>query len=375
VPDLCDDVTVMCALDLDWRRAAYLVLAAGLVFLVCAGPERATASLNPALPEAEESQSAAHVGSPAAPKPATASRKDLPAAFTRTAPASIADLKVMEQRIKTLVRQVSPAVVAVAVGLDSGSGVIISADGLVLTAGHVCGGPHRDARFTFPDGKTVRGKTLGIDEDGDTGLMRITDPGPWPYAAIGDLEQARIGDWVLALGHPGGFDPRRSLVVRFGRLIRLSPGTLQTDCTISLGDSGGPLFDMHGGVIGIHNAISSSMVDNFHVPINKYYETWAELVAGDTEKRGPSAYAGAIGVDDPEGCRLVRIDKNSPASKAGLKVGDVVYEINSRDIKVSAAFQRWIAEAQPGETLNLAVKRGDNTLSLSLKLGPARSQN
>ena len=69
-----------------------------------------------------------------------------------------------------------------------------------LTAGHVCGAPDRDVRFTFPDGKTARGKTLGANLDNDTGLMRITDRGPWPHAEMGDLQQARIGDWVLALG-------------------------------------------------------------------------------------------------------------------------------------------------------------------------------
>ena len=208
-----------------------------------------------------------------APKPAAADLKQLAAAFTASVPVSIADLKSMEQHVKSLVAQVSPAVVAVEVGAGSGSGVVISADGLVLTAGHVCGRPNRDVRFTFPDGKTARGKTLGLDRESDTGLMRITDPGPWPHAAMGELAQARIGNWVLALGHPGGFDPERSLVTRLGRIILLMPEVLQTDCTISPGDSGGPLFDMHGRVIGIHSAISSSAAQNFHVPVTEFYST------------------------------------------------------------------------------------------------------
>jgi len=184
----------------------------------------------------------------------------------------------MEEHVKAMVARVSPAVVAVEMGDGSGSGVVITADGLIVTAGHVCGGPNREVSFTFPDGKIAHGKTLGVDLESDTGLMKITEPGTWPHVATGDLEQAKMGDWVLALGHPGGFDLKRSLVVRLGRIIRLAPDALQTDCTISPGDSGGPLFDMHGRVIGIHSYISSSPADNFHVPITAYYDSWTMLV-------------------------------------------------------------------------------------------------
>jgi len=305
-----------------------------------------------------------------APKPAPANRKELAAAFTKATPVSIADLKSMEHHIKALVTRVSPAVVAVEVNYASGSGVVISADGLVLTAGHVCGRAGRDVHFTFPDGKTAVGKTLGVDRDSDTGLMRITDSGSWPHAAMGELEQARIGDWVLALGHPGGFDLKRSLVVRLGRIIRLEPDALQTDCTISPGDSGGPLFDMYGRVIGIHSAISTSVAENFHVAVTQFYNTWNQLVKGESGSslmERPRAYVGANVVDEA-GCRLSRVEENGPAFKAGLKVGDLVLKVDERQIKVAASFRRWVAEAVPGETLNLEIKRGDKLLSLDVKL-------
>jgi serine protease Do len=308
---------------------------------------------------------------PAAPKPTPARRADLPTAFTWKAPISLADLKSMERHVKALAARVSPAVVEVEVGNGSGSGVVISADGLVLTAGHVCGGPDRNVRFTFPDGKTARGKTLGRDYESDTGLMRITDRGPWPHAAMGDLAQARVGDWVLALGHPGGFDLRRSLVVRLGRIIRFTPGALQTDCTISPGDSGGPLLDMHGRVIGIHSAISASVAENFHVAVSEFYDNWALLAkgtSGEVQVSAPRAYVGASGVNDAAGCRLTEVDEDSPASRAGLKVGDVVLKVNGREIKVSAAFRRWVDEAKPGETLNLEIKRGQEVLSVKVKV-------
>jgi serine protease Do len=292
-------------------------------------------------------------------------------AFTKTTPASIADLKSIEQRVKTLVSRVSPAVVAVEVGFGSGTGVVISDDGLVLTAGHVCGGPKRDVRFTFPNGKTAYGKTVGVDIESDTGLMKITSAGPWPHVPTGDLGQSAIGEWVLALGHPGGFDLQRSLVVRLGRIIRLAPAVVQTDCTISPGDSGGPLFDMYGRVIAIHSAISSSVADNFHVPITEFYTSWNQLVKTETEKnqaRPPMAYFGARVSDDSAGCCLSTVDPGSPASNAGLKPGDFILKVDEREIRVSASFRRWIAEAEPGETLHLEVKRGGKVFPLDVKL-------
>jgi serine protease Do len=275
------------------------------------------------------------------------------------------------------VKRLSPAVVDVEIGNGSGSGVIISEDGLVLTAGHVCGEADRSVRLTFQDGKVVRGKTLGVERDDDTGLIRITDKGPWPYAQVGDLDQARTGDWVLALGHPGGFDLKRSMVVRLGRIIRLAPGILQSDCTISPGDSGGPLFDMYGRVIGIHTSIGGALTANFHVPITLFYDDW-HVMAGLPDKKDASvakAYVGAVGVDAAGGCELKSVDKDSPASKAGLKVGDIVLKVDGREIVAAAAFKRWVTESEPGETLSMEVKRGDQTLSLDVKLAASPHSN
>ena len=188
---------------------------------------------------------------------------------------------------------------------------------------------------------------------------------------MGDLEQARIGDWVLALGHPGGFDLRRSLVVRLGRIIRFAPGALQTDCPLSPGDSGGPLLDMHGRVIGIHSAISTSVAENFHVAVTEFYDSWSVLAKGSSGEALvslPRAYAGANGVNDAAGCRLTEVDENSPASRAGLRAGDVVLKVNGQPIKLAATFRRWVDEAAPGETLSLEIKRGEETLSVKVKL-------
>jgi len=303
------------------------------------------------------------------PTPAPASRSRLPEALKKTVPVSISDLRSIQQHVEALVPKVSPAVVAVEVGGASGSGVVISADGLVLTAGHVAGSAGRQVRFVFPDGKVATGRTVGADPETDTGLMRITNSGPWPHVSVGDLQGVRLGDWVLALGHPGGFDLQRSLVVRLGRIISLVPGVLQTDCTISPGDSGGPLFDMNGRIIAIHTAISPSVAENFHVPITEFFDSWKELVASNTSRK-PRAYLGVTITDDPPGCRIAALEHDGPAAKAGMKIGDHVIQVDGRDILASASLRRWLAETDPGETLNLQIKRGDKTFPLTVKLAP-----
>lgn len=280
----------------------------------------------------------------------------------------------MEQQIKDLVTRVAPAVVAVRVGWSTGTGVVISDDGLVLSAAHVCERPGREAHFTFPGGKTARGRTLGTDHELDAGLMKITDAGKWPHVGIGELHPVRLGDWVLGLGHPGGFDPQRPAVVRLGRIIRLSADTLQTDCTLMAGDSGGPLFDMRGRVIGIHSRISESTAENFHVPICAYIEAWERLAKGESwgDSRPPRPWVGARGVDDPEGCRLERISEGGPALKAGLKVGDIVTRINDQPVTDAAAFVEVVNRAKPGDELIFVVKRDGQELSVKVTVEARR---
>jgi serine protease Do len=269
----------------------------------------------------------------------------------------------------------SPAVVAVQVGGASGSGVVISQDGVVLTAAHVCDEPNRDVRFTFPDGKTARGKTLGTNHEVDAGMMKITSDGPWPYVEMGDLDQAHLGDWVLTLGHPGGFDPERSLVVRLGRIIRLASEALQTDCTLTAGDSGGPLFDMRGRVIGIHSRISSSTAENFHISIRAYRDSWDRLAKGENwggERPSPRPWFGVRGADHPAGCKLEFVEENAPASKAGLKVGDVVRKVNAQEVKDYATLKRFVAVAKPGDELTVELQREEKEMTLIVKLEARR---
>jgi serine protease Do len=309
-------------------------------------------------------------GSPAfTPTPSLVSREALPAAFLKEAPDSIEDLQTIQEHVNELLARVSPAVVAVRVGGSTGSGVVISEDGYVLCAAHVGGEADRKAEFIFPDGTRAFGKTLGANHAIDSGLMKIMAEGPWPHIPIGDLDQTRLGDWVLAAGHPGGFDRDRSMVVRLGRVITLSPGTIRTDCTLIGGDSGGPLFDMHGQVIGIHSRIANSMAANFHVPIRTFVETWDRLAKSEQwGNEPPSArpYVGARGMDHPDGYRLERVDQNGPAFKAGLRVGDLVLKVNEHSILDHASFEDFLSKAKPGDELSVSVKRDGTELSVTI---------
>jgi len=357
-----------------WTLLACVVLQVGSVFFAFSAASPKEAGVAPPKASKENTARKQSTKSSTVVKPEIGVKGELPVVFKRPSPESMADLESIQQHVQKLVQRISAAVVAVEIGNGSGSGVVISSDGLVLTAGHVIGRANRNVTFTFADGKKAHGKTIGIGEEDDTGLMKITDAGPWPYVETGDVETAHRGDWVLAFGHPGGFDVRRSLVVRLGRIIRLSPN-LQTDCTISPGDSGGPLIDMYGRVIGIHSFISSSMAENFHVPMSAFFSDWDSMVNPQQElvSTHVSGFVGIKGVDEsPKGCRLTDIEKDTPAFKAGLKVGDVILKVDGREILVAASFRRMIAEYSPGDSVNLNIRRGTKLMSLNVKLGAAK---
>ncbi len=301
-------------------------------------------------------------------KPQPAKLAPTPLAFRKPAPGSLSDLRAMENYDKALVAKVSPAVVAVTIGNFGGSAVVISADGLVLSAAHVCGAPGRDVVFNFPDGRTARGKTLGTNHDLDAGLMKITDPGPWPHVSVGDLNNTRLGDWVLALGHPSGFDAQRPTVARLGRIIVLTSRLIQSDCTLLGGDSGGPLFDMSGRVIAIHSRISESTEENFHVPISAFFDSWDRLAR--SEDWGDEVpYIGIWGVDGNGGFLVQSVDANSPASRAGLKAGDLVIRLNELPIRSVLSYQQALARTHSGAEVTLRLRRDGKEQSVQVTVG------
>jgi S1-C subfamily serine protease len=196
---------------------------------------------------------------------------------------TVDDLKAIEAHVQLLLERITPAVVGLRVGPGQGSGVIISKDGYVLTAGHVSGKPNQNATIILPNGKTLKGKTLGQNTGIDSGLIKITDEGEYPFLDMGKSSALKVGQWVVAIGHPGGFRPNRTPVVRVGRILMNHPLVLRTDCTLVGGDSGGPLFDMTGKVVGIHSRIGGQAItENMHVPVDTFQQTWDRLAKAES---------------------------------------------------------------------------------------------
>lgn len=294
-----------------------------------------------------------------------------PPALDKAVPLNVDDLHDIQERVKKVVAKVTPATVGIRIGGAAGSGVIITKDGYVLTAGHISGEPDRSATIILPDGKRLKGKTLGSNVGIDSGLIRITDKGEWPSVEMGDASKLKEGAWCLALGHPEGYRRGRPPVLRLGRVLERRDKVLRTDCALVGGDSGGPLFDLDGKVIGIHSRIGDQMTINLHVPVDTYRTTWDRLVKGDVwgggRRRGP--YIGVHLNEDARECRIVKVDKNSPAEKAGLQADDVVLRFGKDDVEDLEDLLTLISKRRPGEEVPIRVRRGKEILNLKVVVG------
>jgi serine protease Do len=297
--------------------------------------------------------------------------------LAKPSPENVEDLKVIQRQLQRVVAAATPATVSVRVGNAFGSAVIVSPDGLALTAGHVVGQPNADVTFIFPDGKTAKGKTLGMNQQIDSGMMKITDPGPWPFVEVAKAGEIEGGQWVVAIGQPGGFDGERTPPVRLGRVLFANGEVINTDCTLVGGDSGGPLFNMKGQVVGIHSRIGRRITNNFHVPISTYHQTWDRLAAaeswgsrlGGAEPVRSWPMLGIAGKRGSDRCELTQVHPSRPAAIAGLKVGDVITSFAGKPVTSIEQLGKLVAEQKPLATVDVEVKRGDEELKLKVRLG------
>ncbi|MFK7789331.1 MAG: trypsin-like peptidase domain-containing protein [Phycisphaeraceae bacterium] len=177
-------------------------------------------------------------------------------------------------------------------GGSMGSGVIISEDGLILTAAHVLPKAGGDVVIVLADGTQVAGKALGVNRGVDSGMAQITTEGTYNTAPVANSDTVWEGDWCIAFGHGGGVQTDRPAPMRLGRMLQVTSANkpirwLTTDCTVISGDSGGPLFDLEGNVIGIHSNIGMSVLVNRHVPISAYHAQWDDLATAGKEINNP----------------------------------------------------------------------------------------
>lgn len=200
--------------------------------------------------------------------------------------------------VEAKVTRLVPSLQAATVGVGlvntpgSGSAVIISPDGLMMSAAHVTGTPGTALTILLADGREVPGVSLGHDPTTDASMAKITVPGPFPYRPVASAVTYRKGDIVIGTGHPGSPYSGRPPVVRVGRILRAGvlggfSDPISTSCTVISGDSGGPLFNLRGEVIGIHSNINpSSWNSNNHVPIAVFLAEWDRFVDGETLSDG-----------------------------------------------------------------------------------------
>jgi serine protease Do len=287
--------------------------------------------------------------------------------FSGNAPKTIEELKELERKFAEITERVKPATVNIQIGGSQGSGVVVTRDGYILTAAHVIGQPNQTAMVTFPDNKRFKATTLGVFSRVDSGILKIDEgqADEFPFLEMGLSGELKTGQWVLAIGHPGGIDEKRGLVVRAGRVLSNDPTVIQTDCTLVGGDSGGPLVDLHGEVIGIHSRIGMNLWDNLHVPVDLYSEKWDQMIVGLIIEGRPNLGFSIEG----DSTRVENVAKDGPAEKAGMKAGDVIIKMGNQNIVTFDDLQEARKDLLPNMKIQIVVKRDQEDVTLEMVVG------
>ncbi len=265
-----------------------------------------------------------------------------------------------------------------------GSGFIIDAKGIVITNNHVIKGAE-DIIVRVDGDKEYKAKVLGSDPLSDVAVLKIESKEKFTPVKFGNSDKARIGDWVIAIGNPFGLGGTvtSGIISARNRDIGLSryEDFIQTDASINIGNSGGPLFDMNGDVIGINTAIlgqSGSIGIGFAIPSNSAKKVIDQLIEFGETKRGwlgvriqivTKEIADVEKLDKPRGALVASVAKNSPSDKAGIKAGDIILEFNGVLINKMNELPKIVAQTNVGETVEVKVWRNEKEISKKIKLG------
>jgi serine protease Do len=265
-----------------------------------------------------------------------------------------------------------------------GSGFIVDPNGVILTNAHVVADAD-EVRVKLPDRREFKGKVAGIDPTTDIAVVKIDARG-LPAVKIGDVAKVRVGEWVLAIGSPFGFENTVTAGIVSATSRSLPEGSyvpfIQTDAAVNPGNSGGPLFNMKGEVIGINSQIYSRSGGfqgiAFAIPIDAAMSVEQQLLAHGKVERGrlgvgvqevTASLAKSFGLDRPRGALVSQVEPGSPAAKAGLQPGDVIVSFNGKAIDQSNQLPPLVAQMKPGTQAKMEVLRNGKPSTLTVSVG------
>ena len=265
-----------------------------------------------------------------------------------------------------------------------GSGFILRDDGIVLTNAHVVDGAD-EVTVKLSDKREYKAKVLGADKTSDVAVLKIDARG-LPTVKLGNSGNARVGEWVLAIGSPFGFESSATAGIISAKSRSLPDDSyvpfIQTDVAVNPGNSGGPLFNMAGEVIGINSQIFSKTGGyqglSFAIPIEVAMRIEEQLVKTGKVQRGrlgisiqnlDQSLAESFGMKKPVGALVSSVENGSPAEKAGLEPGDVILSFNGKELSSSDELPPLVADIQPGQSAKLQIWRKGATRDLDVKVG------
>ena len=265
-----------------------------------------------------------------------------------------------------------------------GSGFIIDQKGIVITNNHVIQSAE-DIVVRVDGDKEYKAKIVGADPLSDIAVLQIVSKEKFIPVKFGDSDKARIGDWVIAIGNPFGLGGTvtSGIISARNRSLGLSryEDFIQTDASINVGNSGGPLFDMNGDVIGINTAIlgqSGSIGIGFSIPSNSAQKVIAQLIEFGETKRGwlgvriqdvTKEIAEVEKLGKARGALVASVAENSPSDKAGIKAGDIILEFNGTEIKTMKELPKIVAQTEVGKVVEVKIWRNKKKINKKIKLG------
>ena len=265
-----------------------------------------------------------------------------------------------------------------------GSGFVISADGYIVTNNHVVENT-TDIQVTFTDGSTMEASLIASDKETDLALLKVETEKKLPFVNFGNSDTAKVGNWVMAIGNPFGLGGTvtAGIVSARGRMLAgRYDNYIQTDAAINRGNSGGPLFDLDGNVIGVNSAIISptggSIGLGFAIPSNLASNIIEQLKNTGEIKRAwlgvriqevTDEIAKSVGLDKTYGALVQGLTPDSPAALAGVKEGDIIVEFNGKKVVSQKVLPRLVADAKISLPANVTVWRKESFVKLSVKLG------